>query len=100
MNLALFDFDGTITFADTFTPFLYFAVEPKRLAAGKVVLAPVIGAYKLGIISASRGRASAAAFGFRGRREDDVRRAGSRYAHEVLHGVIRPNALERISSHK
>jgi hypothetical protein len=37
-NLALFDFDGTITSHDTFTPFIYYAVDPQRLAVGKVVL--------------------------------------------------------------
>ena len=31
MNLALFDFDGTITNADTFTPFVYCAVKAARL---------------------------------------------------------------------
>jgi HAD superfamily hydrolase (TIGR01490 family) len=100
MNLALFDFDGTITFGDTFTPFLYFAVESKRLAAGKVVLAPIVAAYKLGIISASKGRANAAAFGFRGRREDDIRLVAAKYAREVIPGVINPNALDRINWHK
>jgi phosphatidylglycerophosphatase C len=100
MNLALFDFDGTITFADTFTPFLYFAVEPKRLAIGKIVLAPVVAMCKLGMISVSTGRASAAAVGFRGRHEDDVRQMGTTYASDVLPGVIRPNALERINWHK
>ncbi len=32
MNLALFDFDGTITSNDTWTPFMHFAVRPSRLA--------------------------------------------------------------------
>ena len=100
MNLALFDFDGTITFRDTFTPFLHYAVDPRRIAVAKVVLTPVIAGYRLGILSASAGRASAAAFGFRGRREADVRQAGSNYARDVLPGVIRPKALERINWHK
>jgi phosphatidylglycerophosphatase C len=100
MNLALFDFDGTITFGDTFTPFLHFAVEPRRLTLGKLVLAPVIAAYKLGFIPASTGRASAAAVGFRGRSEAGLREAGAKYARDVLPNVIRPEALERIHWHK
>ena len=100
MNLALFDFDGTITFKDTFTPFLYFAVDPGRIAVGTVVLTPLIVGYRLGIVSASAARAGVAAFGFRGRREADVRQAGSNYARDVLPGVIRPKALERIHWHK
>lgn len=100
MNLALFDFDGTISFGDTFTPFLHFAVEPKRKAAGRVVLIPLIVGYKLGIVSQSAARARVAAFGFRGRREADVRLAGSNYARDVLPRVIRPKALKRINWHK
>ncbi len=100
MNLALFDFDGTISFGDTFTPFLHFAVEPKRKAAGRVVLIPLIVGYKLGIVSQSATRERVAGFGFRGRREADVRQAGSNYARDVLPGVIRPKALKRINWHK
>ncbi len=100
MNLALFDFDGTITFSDTFTPFLYFAVHPKRIAVGRVVLLPTIVRYKSGFMSESDARVRVAGFGFRGRREVDVRQAGATYARDVLPGVIRPMALERINWHK
>ena len=33
MNLALFDFDGTLTSGDTLIPFLRFAIPPRRRAA-------------------------------------------------------------------
>jgi len=33
MNLALFDFDGTVTSSDTWTPFMRFAVRPSRMPA-------------------------------------------------------------------
>jgi hypothetical protein len=47
MDLALFDFDGTITTADTFAGFLRFAVRPGRMAVGVVLLSPVIVGYRL-----------------------------------------------------
>jgi phosphatidylglycerophosphatase C len=100
VNLALFDFDGTISYGNTFTPFLYFAADPKRIAAGRLVLAPLIAGYKLGIVSDSTARETAVTFGFRGKREVDVRAAGARYAREVLPAVIRPNAMEKIRWHK
>jgi HAD superfamily hydrolase (TIGR01490 family) len=100
MNLALFDFDGTITFTDTFTPFLRVAIDPRRIAVGSVVLAPLIVGYKLGLISATAARTRVSRFGFRGRREADVREIGATYARDVLPRVIRPNALERIAWHK
>ena len=64
------------------------------------MLLPRFIGYKLRIISASTMRASLIAFGFRGRQEADVRQAGSKYARDVLPGMIRPKALERIKWHK
>jgi phosphatidylglycerophosphatase C len=99
-SLALFDFDGTITRQDTFTPFIFQAVEPRRLAYGKILLSPLIAGYKLGLLPASAMRASIARFGFRGRRALDVQQAGSSYARHALPGVVRKKALERIRWHQ
>ena len=100
MNLALFDFDGTITYSDTYTPFLRYSSEPRRLAFGRVVLAPVVIAYRLGLISESRARVIVSAFAFRGRSEADVRMAGATYARDVLPRKVRPEALERLAWHQ
>jgi phosphatidylglycerophosphatase C len=99
-NLALFDFDGTITSNDTFTPFILQAVKPTRLALGKLVLSPLIAAYKLGLLSASRMRRSMVRLGFSGRRSDEVRSAGLAYSRTRLAGVVRGKALERIRWHQ
>lgn len=99
-NLALFDFDGTITTSDTFTPFVLFAVEPARIAVGKIVLSPLIAAYELGLLSGSRIRQSVVRFAFRGRREADLRQAGLEYSRTRLANVVRPHALERIRWHQ
>ena len=45
MNLALFDFDGTITTSDTFSPFVRYAVTPGRMLAGALLLGPLAPAY-------------------------------------------------------
>lgn len=51
MDLALFDFDGTITTGDTYTPFLRYAssIALKR-RAWRRLLWPWLG-YKLGLVS-------------------------------------------------
>jgi HAD superfamily hydrolase (TIGR01490 family) len=99
-NLALFDFDGTITFKDSFTPFILYAVEPTRIAIGRAVLSPMIVAYKLGLVRTSLMRATVVGFGLRGRREADVRQIGRSYALEKLSAITSPRALERIGWHK
>lgn len=98
MNLALFDFDGTITFEDSFAPFLYFAA-PGRVALGTALLSPLLAAYRLGCVPATTVRAACAFVGFRGRRQDELRELGARYA-KTLSQIVRPEALEKIRWHQ
>jgi HAD superfamily hydrolase (TIGR01490 family) len=100
MNLALFDFDGTVTKSDTWTPFMRFAVRPTRMLAGRVLLSPVVVGYRLGMVSASRGRQMAARVGFQGEEAPTVRQRGVEYAMTALPRTLRQLALERIECHK
>ena len=100
MDLALFDFDGTITRTDTWTPFMQLAVRPARIVAGRVLLSPVVVGYKLGMISASRGRQVAARVGFRGEDAARMRRLGLEYATSTLPAQVRQPALDRIAWHR
>jgi HAD superfamily hydrolase (TIGR01490 family) len=100
MNLALFDFDGTVTRSDTWTPFMRFAVRPARMWAARALLGPVVVGYRLGMVSASQGRQMAARVGFQGESVAGVRELGVEYATAVLPGAVRQPALERIDWHK
>lgn len=100
MNLALFDFDGTITTREMFPDFVHFAVEPHRLALGKLVLAPLIVGYKLGLVSGSLVRAAIVRFGFARVPLAHLESRGATFAEQVLPGVVRPDALDRINWHK
>ena len=100
MNLALFDFDGTITRNDTWTEFLRFSATPQRIVVASVLLSPLIVGYKLRWISARKARPIVARFAFHGKRAAAVRDLGQKYASEVLPGVIRRRALARIEWHK
>lgn len=100
MNLALFDFDGTITATDSFVPFVQRVISRPRQMLGRVILLPIILGYKMGAISASRTRAMIVCFGLRGRKEAEVRQVGVTYAIEVLSKTLRPKALERMAWHK
>lgn len=99
-NLALFDFDGTITSADMFTPFIRYAVSRRRMAVGQLVLAPVIASYKLGLVHATVARASVAHIAFAGKNADAIRAKGAAYARERFAGVMRPESLARIAWHQ
>jgi phosphatidylglycerophosphatase C len=99
VNLALFDFDGTITTTDSFAPFLRFAASRRRLVFGTALLGPMIAAYRAGLIRAPRMRGAAAWVGFRGRPEQEIVRLGARYAETLIHQV-RPRAREQLRWHQ
>jgi len=100
MDLALFDFDGTITYDATFTGFVRASLDRRTLALGRVLLAPYGIGYKLGLLSGTTVRRRIVAFGYRGRSEQAVREAGARYAREVVAKRLRPEALQRIDWHR
>jgi HAD superfamily hydrolase (TIGR01490 family) len=100
MNLALFDFDGTITHSDTWTPFMRLTATRPRLIAAGVLFSPLMIVYKLGWISARTSRPIVAGLAFAGRSAADLRARGRQYARDILPGVVRAHALERIDWHK
>ncbi len=100
MNLALFDFDGTLTTREMLPAFVYSAVPPKRLRVGRLLLAPWVAGYKLGWVSGISIREKIARAGFRGMPEVDYLAAGERFAREALPPVLRPEAMARVIWHK
>lgn len=100
MDLALFDFDGTITASDSYSGFLRFAVPRHRVVLGLPLLAPALVSHRLGLIPARAARPIVSAAAFRVERVARIRELGRRYAAEVLPGVVRPRALERIRWHQ
>lgn len=100
MNLALFDFDGTITTCETFPNFMQIAVAPHRLALGKLQLAPLIVGYRLGLVSGTRARSGIVKFAFHGVAQAGVAIAGEAMARDILPRLLREEAMERIGWHK
>lgn len=100
MDLALFDFDGTITDRETMPDFMFTAVRPLRLRMGQASLWPMILGYKAGLISGSLVRAAICYVGFRGVPVHEVQAHGAAFARDVLPARLRPAAMARIAWHK
>lgn len=100
MDLALFDFDGTITRRETMPDFLRAAVRPFRLAVGRLVFAPLVLGYRLGIVPGSAVRAALCRFAFRGIPVAELERHGALFATHFLPTVLRPQAMARIDWHR
>ncbi len=99
MNLALFDFDGTLTERELFGEFLVRAVAPRRLAWGRLLLAPLVLGYRAGLLSGTLVRACAVRIGFSGADHAHAMAHGQRFFEDVLPGALRPMAMERMQWH-
>ena len=100
MDLALFDFDGTITTKGTYPGFVSFAVRPRRKLLGGVILSPLIIGHRAGLVSDQAIRKAISRIGFWRDEPKRLRVLGEQYANEILQNLIRPVALETIAWHK
>lgn len=100
LNIALFDFDGTITNADMYTKFLHFSGTKRRALLAKIVLPPFFTLYKAGVIPAPKMRTIASFVAFSGRKIDDVVTSGEKYAADVVPSFLREVALNKLNWHK
>jgi len=92
MELALFDFDGTITRKDTFIEFIKFSVGARRFNAGMMLLSPVLVAYKLKVIPNWRAKEIVFGYFFKGVSKEEFTRLGNAFAANSLPPLIRPSA--------
>lgn len=99
LDLALFDFDGTLTTRETFPDFMHHAVPRWRLWVGRVLLAPLVLGYRLGLVSGTVIRAVIVWFGFRGVDAATVAAHGRDFAENVLPGLLRVETMSRLRWH-
>ena len=100
VDLALFDFDGTLTTRETFPDFMRYAVARPRLLVGGVLLAPVVFGYRRGWVAGNPTRASIVQVGLRGVDAGRLRAQGEIFARDMLPRVLRPEAMARLQWHR
>jgi HAD superfamily hydrolase (TIGR01490 family) len=100
MDLALFDFDGTITSGESFGPFVKALAPRWRVRIGGLLLAPLVIGYRLGWVSGITVRAAVVRIAFRGRDATAFDAAARTFSNDYLPTVVRPDALARIAWHR
>src|SRR5262245_24531537 len=90
--LVAFDFDGTLTYRDSFTAFLAWRAGARRYAAGMVKLAPAAVSY---LFHRDRGRLKAAAVRefMKGAGRAELEADAQRFATERAQRLFRPDAI-------
>jgi phosphatidylglycerophosphatase C len=99
MNLALFDFDGTITNKDSLFDFILFSMGKATIITGLLILFPVLILYKLKIISNWKAKESVLSYFFKGWSISSFNEAASKYSNERIPFILRSNAIDRLNYH-
>lgn len=100
MNIAFFDFDGTVTTKDSLKDFIIFATGSPRFWWGVILMSPILVAYKLRIISNNVAKEKFISYFFSGWLIDEFNRVASEYSSTRIKKLIRRDAQERLSWHK
>ncbi|EJN6826650.1 HAD family hydrolase [Vibrio cidicii] len=100
MNLALFDFDGTLTNEDMFSLFLNHSASGTRKWMGRMVIAPFYLLYKANLLPSHLMRPIASWIAFKGRREASLQVIGKQFAREVISRYLRPEAMAKLAWHQ
>ncbi|XQA68277.1 HAD family hydrolase [Xanthomonas sacchari] len=99
-SLALFDFDHTVTTADTYSGFLRRVATPAQQARARWAVGPWLAGYRLGLVSAATLRTRVTRLVFAGRDADEIAREAEHYAQQALPPLLRPDMMQRIAWHQ
>ncbi|WP_298444357.1 HAD-IB family hydrolase [uncultured Ferrimonas sp.] len=99
-NLALFDFDGTLTDNDNFSAFLWYATPWWRLLLASPLLLPLKWGWQRGWLSSAFTRRWVSRLAYSGRRQRSLEHLGQRYIAGRAKQILRPEAIERLRWHQ
>jgi len=100
MDLALVDFDHTVTTCDTYGRFLRGIATPQQRASARWSIGPWVAGYRIGLVSAATLRVRVTRLAFSGRDAAEIEAIARRYAAEELPALVRPDMLERLAWHR
>lgn len=98
--LAVFDFDGTLTHADSLLPFFREAAGRLGAWAGFGLLSPVLAALAVGACGNQAAKERFVKWFLAGRSRQNLSALGGEFAHGRLKWLENPNALERVEWHR
>ena len=97
---VVFDFDGTLTYCDSFLLFLRFVCGARNFWLRLPLLLPDYLAYKIGLQSRDALKIQALTLWLSGREEEEVTEAGKAFAEQVLPELLNPLALRCLLMHQ
>ncbi|NEQ30843.1 MAG: HAD-IB family hydrolase [Leptolyngbya sp. SIO4C5] len=98
--IAAFDFDGTLTYGDSFFPFLKSAVGPVRFYLGLVILSPLLLGYGLKLLPNWWVKQAVLRYFFSGWSPEQLQQAADKFAAQKLPSLLRSEAMQRLAWHQ
>ena len=98
-DLALFDFDGTITKKDSFIELIKYYKGTRSFYTGLILLSPFLLLYKAGIIKNWRTKELVFTYFFKNEPHDIFKNRCKEFCLNVIPSLIKPSALEAIENH-
>lgn len=98
-RLALFDFDGTLTYKDSFLEFIRYYHGKKAFYLGMFRLSPWLLAYKAKLLPNWRAKEKVLEYFFGRLPEKEFRRRGEAFARELIPAMLRPKAEQALRQH-
>ncbi len=99
MNIAFFDFDGTLSTKDSYLLFTRY-LGPKKFVLGCVMLSPRIVGYLAGVHPNHALKEDFLRFFYRNKTVDELETLAGRFCSKIIPAILRPGAMERIRWHQ
>jgi len=100
MNIAFFDFDGTITKKDTLLEFIKYSVGSKNYFLGIFANLPMLLRFKLKLLANDEAKQRLLTYFFGNWSEDKFKTTAYNYSKNEIDKVVKKSALEKINWHK
>lgn len=100
MQIAFFDFDGTITTDDSLLKFIRFVVGNFKFMQGLAALSPVLILYKLKVIPNYKAKQMMLSYFFKGMSEKSFSEVAKKYSLEHIDSIVREDAMKQIQWHR
>lgn len=98
-KLALFDFDHTISYRDSFLEFLKFSINYFRLIIGLPYLIPVIMLYLFKIINNEKAKSIVIRYLYKNWTAERFEKSGKEFTTSILPRIVKESAVKRIQWH-
>lgn len=100
MNIAFFDFDGTITKKDTLLEFIKYSVGSKNYFLGIFANLPMLLRFKLKLLANDEAKQRLLTYFFGNWSEDKFKTTAYNYSKNEIDKIVKKSAIEKIDWHK